>query len=924
MTDNDQIDLSKLSREELEENYRVSLKRTGLLEIELETLTEKFRQMFDRHSSMRIVLDPGNQGQIVDANHAACVFYGYDHRSLTGMTIFDISKSSDNDVKKFIKSALSGDTNQFQFQHKISDGTTREVEVYASPVEIKGSRLLFSIIHDITARVNAERSLKESEERFRLLSDVTFEGVIVTTDGNISDVNSTATLMFGYAHNEFVKHDLRSLTVNGYPGLLYDDVSLSEATLPSPPVETLCIKKNGSVFHAEVREKTVQKNNRSLRIIAVRDISERYAFQAALDFSEKRYRTMIDTSSEGFWLLDSDGKTVDVNESLCELIGHPRKDLIGKSPNEFIAGSDLSIVAYGFSWDENSSRRNYEVDLIHRDGRTIPVIMHATSLRDASGGFAGAFAFVADVSIIKDSEKQIQENLILLQAIIDGIPAPMYYRDSEGKYLGVNRSFEEFFGVTRGEITGKSLGEMFSKDMEERLGAYFNDVLNHQRSVHYEATLTGSEGYTRDFLIFKSPYHHGKMRGVVGVALDITEQKIIEEQIKILNEHLEVRVEEEIASRLASESKYEFIFNSSADAMLIYELQDDTSPGKILEANNRAIDLLGISRERITSMSVSDFESPDTIPVIKSFLDQLREDGYVVYESEMKDSSGKYIPVEVNLSLFLFQKRTTVLAGIRDITERKALEYEKTVQSEMLIQQSKLAELGEMVGAIAHQWKQPLNIIGMIVQDLEEAWHVGEVDESFLNEFVKSTMYQIKFLIQTIDDFRRFFKSDHEEAFFRLEIAVRDIVRLLSSQMRNHGIEVHITEHFEGDIKVFGPANELKQVILNLLNNSRDAIHQKREDAGPRYHGEIWLKILKEGEFAILEICDNGGGIPDEILPELFRAYVTSKGTKGTGIGLYMSKNIIERSLHGTITAWNGIAGACFQIRLRLRLTGGS
>jgi signal transduction histidine kinase len=182
-------------------------------------------------------------------------------------------------------------------------------------------------------------------------------------------------------------------------------------------------------------------------------------------------------------------------------------------------------------------------------------------------------------------------------------------------------------------------------------------------------------------------------------------------------------------------------------------------------------------------------------------------------------------------------------------------------------------------------------------------------------------MEQIQFLIQTIDDFRRFFKVDHEEGFFRLDIAIRDTVRLVSTQMKNHDIEMHLDLSRAEHLKTYGTANDLKQVLLNMLNNSRDAINQMRESAGPRYHGEIWIKAFAEGDRAVMEFCDNGGGIKEEILSRLFRPYVTSKGDRGTGIGLYMSRNLIERKFHGTIVAWNGLAGACFRIELRRHIS---
>ncbi|MDD3467019.1 MAG: HAMP domain-containing sensor histidine kinase, partial [Campylobacterales bacterium] len=185
----------------------------------------------------------------------------------------------------------------------------------------------------------------------------------------------------------------------------------------------------------------------------------------------------------------------------------------------------------------------------------------------------------------------------------------------------------------------------------------------------------------------------------------------------------------------------------------------------------------------------------------------------------------------------------------------------------------------------------------------------------------------IKFMSKTIDDFRNFFKPNKHKENFTLTNAALDVVSLVSSQMKHLGISVEVYSPLEiededpGEIFVHGYKNELKQVILNLLSNAKDAILEKREKGELDFVGEInvevGLKKEKGKRYAFLRVVDNGGGMGDDTINRVFEPYFTTKDQgKGTGIGLYMTKMIIEQNMHGTITALNSKnGGAAFEIK---------
>ena len=211
--------------------------------------------------------------------------------------------------------------------------------------------------------------------------------------------------------------------------------------------------------------------------------------------------------------------------------------------------------------------------------------------------------------------------------------------------------------------------------------------------------------------------------------------------------------------------------------------------------------------------------------------------------------------------------------------------------------------MGEMIGAIAHQWRQPLNTLGLIIQDLEEAYGFGELDEKYIKDTVQTSMKQINFMSKTIDDFRNFFRINKKITHFSVKQAIQETVNIVLAQLKHHNIKITISGD---DFEIKGFDNEFKQTILNIIGNAKDMI-MENNISNPEI--QIWLKDKK------VYISDNAGGIPKEIIKRIFEPYFTTKEQgKGTGMGLYMSKMIIEENMGGKITAHNKNGGAEFVI----------
>ncbi|MBF0472362.1 MAG: PAS domain S-box protein [Nitrospirae bacterium] len=275
----------------------------------------------------------------------------------------------------------------------------------------------------------------------------------------------------------------------------------------------------------------------------------------------------------------------------------------------------------------------------------------------------------------------------------------------------------------------------------------------------------------------------------------------------------------------------------------------------------------------------------------------------------------------------------------KDLEDRVKREIELRMQKEqMLIHQSKMAAMGEMIEAITHQWKQPLSSVSLIAQDMGDAFLHGELDEQYIVKSVKHIMDQVRHMSRTIDDFKNFFQPSKQKIPFKVNTAIYETLLLIYRQLEKAEISVVLNCIYEGaviqpgqsgntnickcepEIVVIGYPGEFKHVILNLINNSRDAILEKWKQSGSadEQKGEILIELNTKNDLAIISVMDNGCGISDNIYDKIFEPYVTMK-KDGMGIGLYISKTIIEQNMKGRLYAEKFNNGARFMIELPLK-----
>jgi len=292
-------------------------------------------------------------------------------------------------------------------------------------------------------------------------------------------------------------------------------------------------------------------------------------------------------------------------------------------------------------------------------------------------------------------------------------------------------------------------------------------------------------------------------------------------------------------------------------------------------------------------------------------------------------SISSLIIVAVGLLSFLISRKiNSAFSNYKTNVDKKEFELqdinknlEKRVEAALkeakkkdraMLHQSRLARMGAMLSMIAHQWRQPLSEVSGILMELETANKFKKIDDNLIKESVDESNRIIQFMSHTIDDFRNFFKPDKQKVRFYVDDACNEAISLVAASIKSYQIDLYKKVNCNAIIN--GYEREFAQVLLNLISNAKDILNQRKIE-NPR----IYIELDVVDKNVVIKVQDNAGGVTDDHLDLIFEPYFTTKsGSKGTGLGLYMSKMIIEQNMNGEIMVENTEKGALFTVILEM------
>lgn len=356
---------------------------------------------------------------------------------------------------------------------------------------------------------------------------------------------------------------------------------------------------------------------------------------------------------------------------------------------------------------------------------------------------------------------------------------------------------------------------------------------------------------------------------------------------------------------------FQSIFENTTDGTILIK------DGLIYDCNTSALAMFGYERKEEfigrTPVSVSPKKQKGVLSneLGKKYLNICYTQGSATFYWKHRKKNGKLFDTEVTLSKILFEEDEIIHGTIKDISDKVQLQKQAEIKDKILIQQSKDAAMGEMIDAIAHQWKNPLGIIKLLGESIRLEY--VKYDKPDIKEVIENSEkieVQVTHLLNTLEEFRRFFRPEKRKIeSINVSSLIDSVSILMKDELIKNTIEIKSTGDLDAKINVI--PNEFKHVLINLISNSKDAFNENNIT-----ERIVLINSVKKENEITLEICDNAGGISDQIKDRIFESnFTTKKSSKGTGIGLYMTKQILDK-IEADVRVYNKDQGVCFEITL--------
>jgi PAS domain S-box-containing protein len=649
-------------------------------------------------------------------------------------------------------------------------------------------------------------------------------------------------------------------------------------------------------------------------------LAERDRLTATLRESEALLKIAMDLAKLGAWEYDVGTGMFSFNDQFYGLYGTTAEREGGPlMPAEvyvrkFIPPEDSAVVANGIEAARTNSYFQVEHRIIRADGEERFIVVRGEAGFDQEGSFVKIRGANQDITERKRAEEEIRESRAKYQAIVDNFEGLIYICSQDYRVEFMNRKLIERTGY---DATGEFCYRMMH-DRDSICPWCVNERVFAGDTLHWEMFSPKDNHW---YYVVNVPIPHAD--GTISkqsMMLDITDRKQAEEDLRKAN--------------MVVENSPVVLFRCKS------------APGWPVELVSRNVVQFGYTPEEFLSgeITYSSIVYPRDMGKLIAETEQFAATGkgqwFQEYRIVTKWGDIRWIIDETVCERNGAGEITHYEGVIIDVTERRKAEeqlilqqlqlkelnctLEERVRSEvaknrekdvMLIQQNRQAALGEMLDHIAHQWKQPLNAIAIITYLLKDN---DSLSMEEVNDTADKILGQVGHMSQTADLFRDFYRPDKEKSVFPIKESIDMAISILKPALQFEYIRVEV----EADPKlaVLGYPKEFTQVMLNLLGNARDAFREKKVEKPV-----LNIKGRAEGNMAIITVTDNAGGICEEEIASIFDMnFTTKQASGGTGIGLYMAKNIIERHMGGELTAENVSDGARFSIRLGIAATGGN
>jgi len=870
------IELNQINAELQEEMAEHKRTEEALRESE-----SRFHLMFEYHDAVMLLVDP-DSSQIIDANESAEKFYGYSISKMKGMSINDISTLPSEEVKRLSQQSVQSGLKNFIVPHRLASGEIKTVEVHSSPFTLNGKTSLFAVIHDITARRQAEDLLERTRENyttfFNSIDDFLF---ILDEQGNILHTNNVVNNRLGYSVEELFG---KSVLMVHPPerreeaGRIVGEMLAGTAQFCPVPIMT----KSGEEISVETKVTPGFWDGKPVIFGVTKDISQ-------IKLSEEKFSKAFQSNSALMALSHlEDGTYIEVNDIFLETLGFARDEVVGEKSSElglFAKPDERGQVIEAIK--KNGTVKDFEVTVRAKDGSLRTGLFSADTIY--IGKDLCLLTVMVDITERKQTEEALQESEKRFREVLENSLDASYKRDLQtNAYTYLSPVF------TR--IAGYTLDEMISMPIETLLGLIHPDDAPELNRVITEALSSPVSKENQVDYRFKHKNNgeylwlhdqfvamrdaQGKPVSLIGGVSDITERKQIE------------------AALQDSETNLRAVFNAATDESIYLIAADET----LLALNDFVAQKMGQSREALVGRKLFSLMSADDAAHYRPFIQRALLNGEdVLFEDEWNDRWLLYhfYPILNGdgqvVRLAVYSRDITLQKQAEELSRLQGNELEKRVQERTaeLVHANRAKD--EFLAAVSHELRTPLSsILGFSELLLEGIRGPMSEKQEQAVQMIQSGGNHLLELINEILDI-----SKIESGKFEIRPELIDVNEICQSsleyvqQMAN---KKSITVEYSPPpiaSSIFADPKRLKQILVNLLSNAVKFTPEQ---------GKVKLEVQPNVEEGLMRfsITDTGIGIGSDDLQKIFKPFMQvdsglSRQYEGTGLGLALVQKMVEQ-----------------------------
>jgi PAS domain S-box-containing protein len=823
---------------------------------------DKFRNLFE-HARDAVFIADADTGILVDANQAGCDMIGLPRDKILGkeMTVLHPPETAQKCQEVFRDHVQKGMVASDEMVIQRADGTRLPVSVSASVIKLADKTIIQGVFRDISESKQSEDALRESEEKFHTIVDHSNDGIVFIKNGIIQYCNPKLLELGNYTEADFLGKPFIDFVVpESRSKILETYFKRMAGQETADKYELNLLAKDGKILNTEISASLVIMKQELVDIVLVRDITERKKVEDALAIEATRRRILIEQSRDGIVIIDQDGNVYEANQRFAEMLGYTLEEVrrLKVYDWEFLYPPERTLEMMR-TVDEKGD--HFETQHRRKDGTTFNVEISSNGATIA--GQKLIFCVCRDITGRKQMEKSLKESEEKFsRAFMNSPQAVVITSLDDGTILEANDTFAGLSGYNRQELVDRKAIELdLWNSQEER--EYVIKTLNEKGIVkNFERRFIDRTGKMNTWLFSADKITIDNKPCMLSVTIDITERKRTEEALK------------------QSEEKYRELINTSTDAIV------STDPKMLITIwNNGATRMFGYTEKEMLGQSILTVFPADSYKDISREIINIRNTGKGEFNNKIFEVSGlkkdcSTIPIEVSLSTRESDGNYIITAIIRDITTRK--EAEKKLRE---IDQMK----SEFLSNVSHELRTPLQSISGFTKLIM----TGKVPDpttqhEFLNIIDRETMH-LGNLINSLLDMSRLESGRFK--IYKKPTSLSDIftysVKMFQSLAREK--DINLTESISPELpEIEVDGERMRQVVINLVGNA-----VKFSDPGSSVH----IKVEVQNKELLFQVIDHGTGIREEAMKHLFERFYRAEGETvkgGTGLGLYISKQIID------------------------------